>query len=310
MLSRCYRRWWRRRKMPGAMCGVSRADARPGSALGRHGPRAVSRNVDEQPWEPAAATGDSGPGYVLLQPPPDAPLTARNLEDFALCPRKYLLSFFEPAAQTVRFVGGPAALHRAVRAALVEMYAAGGPQRYPLERLLERFEGAWDGRACADSREEEDLHRDGLSMLQRHHAQPLAAAGAPQADLRLEGRIGGEPCVAVADVAWSSPPRVVRFTTARRPPTEKELRESLSWTLLYLLAVQHWEAEGLVAVMVDLRRGREVEYALSDGEQEAAARRIAELAGRLRRERDHPPRPGKHCRWCRSRAQCPAGRRR
>lgn len=271
-------------------------------------------------------------GYVLTPEPPSGPLTARNLEDFAQCPRKYLLSFFSTRARTQQFIGGPAALHRAVRSALLEMYATGGPGAYALDKMVEAFEESWDGSACKDSKEEEDLHRDGVLMLQRHAQRPLqlggpgsSAASEPhstgreparatksvevQTDLRLEGDIGGHLLVAVADLAVPDPPRVVRFTTSRRPPSPGELPKDLSWGLLYLLGLRHFEDEDLVCVMADLRKGREIEFALDAAQCSRLEARISGLADRIRQEREFPAVTGKQCRWCRSRRECPAWRK-
>lgn len=254
-------------------------------------------------------------GYMPVQRPPEVALTARNLEDFILCPRKYLLSYFFGRRQTAEFIGGPAALHRAVRGALLQMYAARRSGACPLDVLLEAFEGLWDGSLCRDSKEEEDLHRQGILMLKRHWEQPLEPAGDGwEVDVRIEQEIGGRRFVAVADLAVIGSPRLVRFTTSRRPPSPGQLPDSLSWGLLYLVGSGWVEAAGapvdeLVCVMADLRRGRRVEYALDEKQRARLEARVTGLAGRIRREREFPPATGKHCRWCRSRRDCPAWQR-
>lgn len=256
---------------------------------------------------------EASTGYIIEQQPPDAPLTARNLEDFAQCPRKYLLSFFSGHARTSAFIGGPAALHRAVRAALLDLYAAGGAAVYALEDLLQAFEAAWDGALCKDSREEEDLHRQALLMLTEHWRSPLDIGSDVQADLRLEERIGAHSFVAVADLATSRPPRALRFTTSRRPPSPGELPQSLSWGVLYLLGLRRLAdrdatGEDFACVMVDLRGGREAPFSLDDDQRTNLEGRLTDVADRIRREREFPPITGKQCRWCRSRSDCPARR--
>ena len=252
---------------------------------------------------------DANTGYVIAPEPPAGPLTARNLEDFVECPRKYLLSHFSTRAHTREFIGGPAALHRAVRAALLGMYAVADPTRHPLEALLAAFEEVWDGAACADSREEEDLHRDGIAILTRHHGEPLTLCGETLTDLRLEESIGGHVFVAVADVVGSEPPTLVRFTTSRRPPSPGELPDDLSWALLYLLGLRRFASEQPVCVMADLRRGRQVSYALDAPARARVEARLGALAGRIRGEREFPTMTGRHCRWCHSRRECPAWHR-
>ncbi len=128
-------------------------------------------------------------------------LSARMLEDFELCPRKFLLSHFLSWEEERRFRGGPAALHEAVRQALVECYDRGGPGVCSLERLLESFSAHWRGELCADSLEEEQLYEQGLQMLQNYyadHCQDKALVLAT--DLRMEHIIAGQSLVAVADV--------------------------------------------------------------------------------------------------------------
>ena len=127
-------------------------------------------------------------------------LTARNLEDFRLCPHKYLLSLLLTPADSRKFLGGPAALQRATRAALVECYRDGGPQQVPLDSLLELFEQDWEGRLCSDSLEEAQLHARGVDVLtayhHAHHDQPNQTIAVA---LRLAGEIEGFSFVAVAD---------------------------------------------------------------------------------------------------------------
>ena len=251
---------------------------------------------------------DQSAGYILTLEAPAGPLSARNLEDYLLCPRKYLLSYFVARGQSVRHIGGPAMVARAVRAALVEGYSAlapGSPEPYSLDRLIAAFEEHWDGRVCADALEEQNLHRDALRMLQTHWEQPLPLGQGAHTDLRLEAEVAGHPMVAVADVASEAPPRVVRFTTSRRPPSPGKLTSDLSLGLLWLLGAQRLgPATG--GLLVDLRQGRVMQYALDDAAAAALEARIADIASRIRRERDFPPYKGKPCHWCRSRADCPA----
>lgn len=252
---------------------------------------------------------ESNTGYIIAPEPPAGPLTARNIEDFVECPRKYLLSHFSTRAHTREFIGGPAALHRAVRAALLDMYAVPEPRQYPLEALLAGFEENWDGAACADSREEEDLHRDGIAMLARHHEEPLPVGGEVSTDLRLEHDIAGHVFVAVADVVASEPPTLVRFTTSRRPPSPGELQDDLSWALLHLLGLRHFAPAEPVCVMADLRKGRQVAYALDASARARVEARLTASARRIRGEREFAAITGRHCRWCRSRRECPAWHR-
>ncbi len=258
---------------------------------------------------------DATPGYLLIPEPPTAPLTARNLEDFRECPRKYLLSFFSTRARTGQFIGGSAALHRAVRAAMIAAYAAGGPERHPLTDLLATFEQAWEGGACADSREELDLHRDGVAMLRRLHECPPALAGTAsevsgsagyQVDVHLQGHLAGHEFVATADVVVPPAAAVVRFTTARRPPSPGELPHDLSWGLMVALGRQQLQVARVVGTMVDLRKGRAVHFELDAAAQAQLEATVGFLADRIRREREFTPVPGKLCRWCRSRPDCPA----
>ncbi len=284
-------------------------------------------------------------GYVLSRTVPEGPLTARNLADYVQCPRKFMLSFFSTPADTGQFIGGPAVLHRAVRAALVGFYAAeagrrggageeGDRQRHGVglesptyQRIgglespphgsgesptyagayadvVRAFEEHWDGSLCRDSKEEEDLHRDGLLMLRRHMEEFRAPAAQWRCDARMEAEFHGHRFVAVADVACEEPTRFLRFSTSRRPPSSAELREDFSWVLLYLVGRAQGD-EAAIATMVDLRRARQIDYSLEPEERERMAARIAAIAGRIRQEREFPAVKSKQCRWCRSRAQCP-----
>jgi len=211
------------------------------------------------------------------------PLTARMLEDYALCARKFLLSFFVGRDEDQRFRGGPAALHQAVRQALIDCYNLGGPAACGLQTLLDSFEAHWRGELCTDSMEEEQLHEQGPQMLRDYHADHCAETVEVVAtDERLTGVIGDQTFVAVADVVVvvqplpdsdllpgevsgrgfqprpvgaespsHSPLNVLRFMTSRRPASEAELTEDLSAQLLWLLAHEHYSETRVPASLGD-----------------------------------------------------------
>lgn len=239
---------------------------------------------------------------------PAGPLTARQVEDFAQCPCKYLLAAFATRQQTREFLGGPAALGQAVRAAMMMLYGAGGPAQVALEHVLRTFEEHWQGSECKDSREEEDLHRHGLRMLEAHYESPLALSARAQTELRFEGEIGGHRFVATADIVEPGAHTVIRFTTSRRPPSGAQAAEDLSWGLLLLLASEALGGE-VAGQIVVLRTGERIEVTPDDQARRTVAERLISAARRIRRETRFEPVTGKHCRWCRSRRDCPAWRK-
>ena len=241
---------------------------------------------------------------------PERPLTARNLADWRECPQKFLLSYFVSRAESRRFIGGPAALHQALREALVECYRLGGPDRLPLDQLLAGFEAAWDGSLCADSLEEEQLHGRGVEMLESYHAkhqrdQPEMM----QADLRMQVELGVHEFVAVADVILREADggiNALRWLSTRRPPSAEEMMVSLSWGLLFI-ATQHKFADQDVSVtMYSLRRDSGHRVRFEEDEAARIERRATRIADRIRVATEFPTVTGKHCRWCRSRGRCPA----
>lgn len=247
--------------------------------------------------------------YILYRELPARALTARNLEDYALCPQKYLLSFFQPPGETERTLGGPAVLHQAVRAALIELYRQGGPPAIPPEKLKKLFEARWDGRACADSREEEELHRLGLRILcqyhERHVAEPVQTLAS---DLRMEAEIGGYRFVAVADRVDEQPEgnvTLLRYRTTLRPPGAGELSRDLSARMLWLVGERHWGRPVRVAAEA-LRRGKVILAEFPAAVRKETEERLVRQAQEIRRATDFFPRQGKHCRHCRSRPRCPA----
>ena len=250
------------------------------------------------------------PGFVLYQELPRRPLTARNLDDFAVCPQKYLLSFFQPPGETERTLGGSAALHQAVRAALVELYREGGSEAVPPERLAEWFEERWDGAACADSREEEALHREGLELLRKYHeAHSAEPPRVLDSDLRMEAELGGHQFVAIADRVDEGPDgalTLVRYKTTRRPPGPGELAADLSAGLLALVGARHFARPVRVAIEA-LRPGTVVLAEFPAGAQAELERSLARQAEQIRRATDYPTRQSaKTCRHCRARSRCPA----
>lgn len=244
------------------------------------------------------------------------PLTARMLGDFATCPRKFLLSFFTTDEEERRLRGGPATLHQAVRRALLDIYALGGPPAVTPEEVAERFAAHWEGRWCADAVEEMQLHRAGLEMLAAYretHASDPARVVAT--DLRLTAQIGEQTYVAVADLVLAPEAggtQVLRFVTSRQPASTAELRTELSAQLLWLLATTSLAAEGEPAPLVSfyaLRQGRSREVALTPAEADHLRLDLASRAARMHRETAFDPRKGPYCRWCRSRPRCPLWRR-
>lgn len=241
------------------------------------------------------------------------PLTARLLEDFALCPRKFLLSFFVTEQDQRRLRGGPATLHQAVRQALLALYQLGGPAQRPLDELRECFERHWDGSRCADALEEQQLYRAGHEMLERYHAAHVDDSRRLVAhDLRLTGTAGGQELVAVADLVLQGEGTdldVIRFVTSRRPLSEAELAEDLSAQLLWLLVNQHFGGDSSRVLYYALREGRSRPVVLDQGQVARLREDLAARVGRIHREEEFAPRKGPYCRWCRSRTGCPLWQR-
>lgn len=242
----------------------------------------------------------------------EQPLSARMLDDFATCPRKFLLAFFTSRDAERHFRGGTAALHQAVRTAVLEAWVLGGPAQVSAQSLQDTFEANWDGSLCADSLEQEQLHAQGLKMLQEYHARHLSDDNRVLAtDLRLTGQIGEQTFVAVADLVLSPEPgqvSFIRLTTSRSPLGSGQLAREVSAQLLWLLAQDHplVDVHARRVVYEALRKPAEHEVSLTDEEEQYARRDIASRVARIHRETTFEPIKGKHCRWCRSRARCPA----
>jgi len=118
--------------------------------------------------------------------------------------------------------------------------------------------------------------------------------------------LSGQVFVAVADLLGTEPAQVVRFSTSRRPLSAGRLPADLSWGLLWLLGAEALGTDAVTGVLWDLRRARAVEYALDAGARVELVRRLSAGARAIRAEREFETRKGQHCRWCRSRLQCPA----
>lgn len=241
---------------------------------------------------------------------PERPFTARNLADYGQCPQKYLLSQFVSREETRRFLGGPATLHQALRSALVQCYRLGGPTAITAETVLEAFEEHWDGSACADSLEEEQLHAQGVKLLGDYHqAHQEPFPRALEVDLRMEIELGDHSFVAVADAVMREQDgsiNALRWLSTRTPPSVREIFESPGWGLLYACVQQHFPDEDVSATMFSLRRGSGHRVRFTPDELEPLLRRLTRVADRIRVATDFPPVTGMHCRWCRARSRCPA----
>ena len=269
------------------------------------------------------------PAYVIYQEPPRRPLTARNLSDFALCPQKFLLSFFVSRQAAERFLGGAAALHEGVRAALIQCYREGGPAASPAERLLGLFEQNWEGRLCADSLEEEQLHRQGLEMLRRYHAAHEAETARTVAlDLRMEADLGEHRFVAVVDRALQEagePLTLLRYKTTRQVPGPGGLAKDPSLALLLIVGETHFGSSGALtggcrgeytakaaptraaqAAIYAVRTEKRVVAAIGEAERRAWRELFVQQATAVRRAREYPTVVGRHCSVCRCRSICPA----
>jgi hypothetical protein len=242
----------------------------------------------------------------------DRPLSARVLDDFALCPRKFLLAHFTNPADDQRYRGGPAVLHQAVRQSIIDLWQAGGRPQMTASGLLDRFAAHWDGRLCSDAREEETLHQQGLLMLAEYYTSLEGETRLSLAtDLRLTGAVGEARLVAVADLILQlpgGPPEAWRLVTSRHPLSASELQQNLSARLLWLLHRQTSEAGQLMVHALRPRRTTLVN--LSPDDESYLRHDLQSRVARLRREREFAPHKGDHCRWCRSRPQCPAWPRR
>ena len=237
-------------------------------------------------------------------------LTARNLRDYELCPQKYLLSLSITPTEVRQFIGGPAALRAAVRAALVDCYQHGGPQEISQPGLLDFFEQHWEGKLCADSLEESQLHSRGVRMLtdyyQTHHE---AASQTIAVDLRLTGEIAGHDFVAVADRINRDDSGIVtllRYQTSASPPGPGALAKDISAGLLLLLGSQHYASEQCQTAIYALRRQRLIIADIDADQRHRLREKITNLAAQVHSAQDFPPQEDQHCRWCRSRTQCPA----
>lgn len=268
-------------------------------------------------WPPSEPSGGSLapphlmtqiPGYIIYQEPPRRPLTARNLADYALCPQKFLLSFFVSRAAYEHFQGGSAALQHAARAALLDCYRQGGPAQVSVTQLLEWFEQHWEGTLCADGLEEEQLHRRGQEMLRRYHqAQTADSASTVALDLRMEADLGEHRFVSVVDYArraQDQPLTLLRFRTTRQVPGPRKLGQEASIALMLLVGEAHF-GEPAQAGVYGLHPGKLVVAELGEGERAAWREQFRQQATTIRRARDYPTVVGRHCSVCRCRSLCP-----
>ncbi|NLO06319.1 MAG: PD-(D/E)XK nuclease family protein [candidate division WS1 bacterium] len=252
---------------------------------------------------------DNAPVPVVPLDLPERPFTARNIADFHECPQKFLLSWFVPREETRRFLGGPATLHQALRAALVDCHRLGGPSAAPLVRVQAVFEDAWDGSACADSLEEEQLHTQGLRMLRDYHEAHMSGPATVDVDVRMEIPLGDHRFVAVADAVMRLDDgglSATRWMSTRNPPSAQQLGESPAWALLYACMQDRYPGEDLSVTMWSLRRSSGHRISFFEDDLQPLLRRLTRVADRIRVATVFPAETGMHCRWCRARSRCPA----
>jgi hypothetical protein len=207
-----------------------------------------------------------------------------------------------------RHVDAARALHAAVKHALDECYRMGGPAEFPLDRLRERFIDAFDGTACADSREEDECRDAGTSIVERYHAAriedlPLVA----EVDVPIRGEIGGWLFDAHANRREERTDDSIAFiilTTARRPPTEGPSQDDLRTGILQLVAEDR-EHRPVEVELHALRSGRVYDATKPPRELEGIVDRVSALAQVINETPSDAAVRGKHCRWCHARGVCP-----
>ena len=238
------------------------------------------------------------------------PLTARNLQDFEVCPQKYLLSLSVAPAEARQFIGGPAALQWAVRGTLIDCYRRGGPQDISQQSLLDLFEQHWEGDLCADSLEERQLHSRGIRLLTDYHQAHRQAPNQTIAgDLRLTAEIAGHDFAAVADRVDRDESGVItllRYKASASPPGPGSLGKDISAGLLLLLGAHHYQPQPCQTAIYALRPQRLTVADIDADQRQRLREQIIALADGVQSAQDFPTQKGQHCRWCRSRAQCPA----
>jgi len=245
------------------------------------------------------------------------PLGPRHLADHELCPHKYYLSALGRAREVAHPVGAPRALHGALVRALQETLVVQAKGPAGVERLLETFEAAFDGTACADTWEEERYRRDGRLILEQYYAGgQLERLGRVEVAVVVSGDLDGQPVYARADVVadvGDAGTVLVTYHSARRTPSPSELQEDLRTGLLQVLAARHWAPGGgsprpgpFSCEVHALRSGQVLTATKSEEQLEAVRARALDRIERIRYDSVFPTARGSHCRWCRSKPICPA----
>jgi hypothetical protein len=242
----------------------------------------------------------------------DRAWTAGNLNDYALCPRKLVLSLFSAAGQR-RALGAGQALRGAVRAVLVAADQQGGVLTWSLEKLRDEFRRRFDRAACADSLEEEQTERLGLGMIARFQAEQRGrAVELIAADERFEAVFEDLHFAAVADRVEREADGVLfvaRFDVTSKPPGPERLQRDFSMGLLVAVVTAKLD-EVPTGRSYALRAGKVYDVSLDAAQLEVIRRRAITTARSLRADTEFEPRPGDQCRWCRVRSSCSAWQQR
>ncbi len=236
-------------------------------------------------------------------------LTAQLIEAYGACPMKFrLYQLGSGDGAKARHVSASRALHAAVKHTLDECYRLGGPLEFPAERLRERFIDAFDGTACADSREEDESRDGGLKMLEAYHAtQAETPPLSVDVDVPVRGEIGGWLFDAYANRREERPDDSVAYviyTTARRPPTEGPLQDDLRTGILQLVAEDR-DHRPVEVELHALRSGRIYDATKPPHVLEGIVDRVSAIARTIHEAPSIATVRGKHCRWCHARDVCP-----
>ncbi len=141
---------------------------------------------------------------------------------------------------------------------------------------------------------------------QTHHEAPSQTIAA---DLRLVGEIAGHNFVAVADRVDRDESGVItllRYKTSASPPGPGALAKDISAGLLLLLGAHHYQPQPCQTAIYALRPQRLTIADIDADQRQRLREQIIALANEIQSAQDFPTQEGQHCRWCRSRAQCPA----
>jgi DNA helicase-2/ATP-dependent DNA helicase PcrA len=249
---------------------------------------------------------------IAVEPlPGPAPLrlSFSRVDTYRSCPLRFRFGYIDELPS----VPGPhLSWGSSIHAALETWWDQKLPDPPPVEVMLDALYDQWDDEGFADVERDEKIrwYRHAQDVLRRHH-QRFATAYEPAiaTEQWFELDLGDDiTVVGSIDHVARTPSGgigIVDWKTNRKAKTRAQVADSLQLAIYAMAARELWGHDPEWVALDFVVPGVRVTVNRADIDIDAAARRITDVAAKIRAEA-FEPKPSPLCNWCDWRSECPA----